>query len=222
MSSSSLEVPRRQRPAKRSKLWRIFIILATVGVAVGWAVWFVRTPGDLPTENRFAEGTGVVDQEVYVGMLAVGDDFDRTLRISEISVDVRPDDDVEVTPLICRHGSVSVTSDADSYCAALDDPDGADFSDGDSIVLAVSASAATEVEIGQIEISFREGIKWGTKAAGLEGATLTFAEHTPGTVEDDTEPDDTTSERPGQDDPADEDDKKKDKKKQKDPQGDDA
>ena len=224
MSSSSLEVPRRQRPTNRSKLWRVLIILATLGLAIGWAIWFLRTPGDLPTEDRSAEGTGVVDQEVYVGMLAVGDDFDRTLRISEISVDVSPDDDVEVTPLICRDGSLSVTTDADSYCAALDEPDGADFSDGDSIVLAVSASAATEVEIGQIEISFREGIKWGTEPAGLEGATLTFAEHTPGTVEEDAEPEETTGERPGQDDTGDDtgDDKgeKKDRKGQSDGNGD--
>ena len=58
-------------------------------------------------------------------------------------------------------------------------------------MLAVSASEATEVEIGRIEISFRDGIRWGTKEAGLDGATLTFADHTPGTVEDDAEPDDT-------------------------------
>ena len=211
MSSSSLEVPRRQRPGKRSKLWRIVLILATVGVAVGWAVWFARTPDDLPTSSRTAEGTGVVDQEVYVGMFAVGDDFDRTLRISEILVEVSPGDGVEITPLICRDGSVSVTTDADSYCSQLDEPDDAEFSNGDSIVLAVSASSATDVEISQIEIGFREGVKWGTKPAGLDGATLTFADHTPGTVED-AEPDDFTSERP---EPADPKDKKKDRQKER-------
>ena len=34
MSSSSLEVPRRQRPEKRSKLWRIVVILAEIGRGV--------------------------------------------------------------------------------------------------------------------------------------------------------------------------------------------
>ena len=62
-------------------------------------------------------------------MFAVGDDFDRTIRISEISVDVSPDDDVEVTPLICRGGSLSFTTDADSFCPELDEPDDAEFSE---------------------------------------------------------------------------------------------
>lgn len=216
MTSSSLEVPRRRQPEKRSKLWRLLVIAATVTVAVGWLIWFLRTPDDLPTSDESAEGSGVVDQVVYVGMLAVDDDFDRTIRISEVAVDVTPDDDVDVTPLICRDGSVSVTTDVDAFCPELDEPDGADFSEGDSIVLAVSTSAPAEVEIDRIEISFRDGIRWGTKEAGLEGASLTFADHTPGIVEEDTQPDDSSGERPDQGDENDrEKDGKKDKKKER-------
>jgi hypothetical protein len=215
MTSSSLEVPRRRQPEKRSRLWRVVVVLATLAVAVGWLVWFLRTPDDLPTSGEAAEGSGVVDQVVYVGMFAVGDDFDRTLRVSDVSVEVDPDDGVEVTPMICRGGSLSVTTDVDAFCPGLDEPDGADFSDGDSIVLAVTASAPTEVEIGRIELSFRDGIRWGTKEAGLEGASLSFLDHTPGTVEDDTAPEDSTTERPDQDDGSDEEKKsgKKDRKK---------
>jgi hypothetical protein len=213
MSSSSLEVPRRQQAEKRSQLWRIFIILATLGVAVGWLVWFLRTPEDLPTESGRVTDSRVVDQTVYVGMLAVGDDFDRTIRISEISVDVSPDDGVEVTPLICRGGSLSFTTDAESFCPELDEPEDAEFSSGDSIVLAVTSSTATEVEIGRIDVSFRDGVRWGTEEAGLEGATLTFVDHAPGTVEEETEPEDSTSERPEQADPKDDKGKKKGKKK---------
>lgn len=218
MSSSSLEVPRRQQPEKRSKLWRIFIILATLGVAVGWLIWFLRTPEDLPTESGRVTDSGVVDQTVYVGMLAVGDDFDRTIRISEISVDVSPEDGVEVTSLICRGGSLSFTTDAESFCPELDEPEGAEFSSGDSIVLAVTSSTATEVEIGRMEVSFRDGIRWGTQEAGLEGATITFADHAPATVEEETEPEESTSERPEQADPQDD----KDKKGQKNEEGDNA
>ncbi len=211
MSSSSLEVPRRQRPEKRSKLWRIVVVLATVAVAVGWLIWFLRTPDDLPTESGRVTESGVVDQTVYVGMFVVGDDFDRTIRISEISVDVTPGDDVEVTPLICRGGTVSFTTDADSFCPELDDVDDAEFSSGDSIVLAVTASEPNVVDVGRLEISFRDGIRWGTKDAGIDGATLTFADHDPGTV-DETEPEDTTTDRP-ESDPSDKKDKKKDRDK---------
>lgn len=224
MSSSSLEVPRRQRPEKRSKWWRVLVIVATLALAAGWLVWFLRTPDDLPTSSESVEDAGVVGQEVYIGMLAVGDDFDRTIKISEVAVEVTPDDGVEVEPKLCRGGSLSVTTDAEPFCPELADVEGAEFSAGDSIVLVVSASVPTEVEIGRMEISFRDGIRWGTKEAGLEGATLTFADHTPGTVVEDTEPDDSTSERPGQDDETDreKDRKKNDRKDGRDGNGDNA
>jgi hypothetical protein len=80
-------------------------------------------------------------------------------------------------------------------------------------VLAVTSSTATEVEIGRIDVSFRDGVRWGTEEAGLEGATLTFVDHAPGTVEEETEPEDSTSERPEQADPKDDKGKKKGKKK---------
>lgn len=170
-------------------------MLGAVLLVVGWVIWFVRTPEDLPVSTRTSEGTGVVGQPVYVGMFATGDDFDRTLHISEVVLDVAPEENVEVTPLICRNGSISVTTDADTYCESLDDPEGDEFHGGDSLVLAVSASAPTTVEIGRVEIAFREGIRWGTKPAGAAGASLEFAEHTPGATQEAPEPDDQTDDQ---------------------------
>lgn len=207
MSSSSLQVPRRSQPAKRAKTWRFIAAAGVFILAVGWLIWFLRTPDDLPTTNRSVDGTGVVGQDVYVGMFAVGGRFDRTLVISEVKVDVKADGDVDVEPKICRGGTISVTTDASRFCSELDDPDGAEFSEGDSVVLVVSASEPGEVDIGRIEVFFREGIRWGNKEAGLEGATLTFADHTPGTV-DPTDDGDDTTERPEHND-----EKKGDKKK---------
>ena len=217
MSSSSLEVPRRRVRAQRSKLWGVVAVVGIVILAVGWVIWFLRTPDGLPVSSRTLDGTGVVGQDVYVGMFAVGDDFDRTLRISDIDVPVDADGEVKVEPKVCRGGTISVTTDAARFCDELDDPDGADFSEGDSIVLVVSAPEPIEVTIGRIEISFRDGVRWGTKEAGLDGASLTFADHTPGTVDDDAESDDTTTQRPDQDDQSDRDKNgdKKDKKKRK-------
>jgi hypothetical protein len=212
MSSSSLEVPRRPQPAKRSKLWRILAVAGAVLLVVVWILWYLRTPDDLPLTDRSAEGTGVVDQPVYIGMFAVGEGFDRTIKISDISVDVDADGDVEVTPQLCRDGSLSVTTDASGWCPDLADPEGAEFDAGDSIVLVVTASEATEVTIGRLEISFREGIRWGTKDAGFEGATLTFADHTPGTVDESDDSSDTPSPRPEHEEPTD----KKGKKGKKD------
>lgn len=187
-------------------------MVGTVALVVTWILWYVRTPDGLPTTPRAADGAAVVGQELSVGMFAVGDDFDRTLAVSGVSVDVESDADVEVTPKICRGGTVSVTTDAERFCPELEDVEGADFSDGDSIVLVVSASEPTDVEIGRIEISFREGLQWGTKEAGLEGATLSFADHDPGTVEESPETDESSGDRPGDD----EDDEQRDKDRQTD------
>lgn len=199
MTSSSLEVPRRQRPERRSKWWRLLVVLATLALAAGWLVWYLLTPEDLPTSEEVVEGSAVVDQVVYVGMFAPGSDFDRSLEISEISVDVSPADVADVTPMICRDGSLAVTADVDTFCPELDPPEDADFSDGDSIVLAVSSSLPTEIEIGRIEISFRDGIRWGTKEAGIAGATVSFLFHTPNPVEEDTGSESRDSDRPGED-----------------------
>ncbi len=214
MSSSSLEVPRRQKPEKRSKLWRIVVILATLAVAVGWLVWFLRTPDDLPTTSRASEGAGVVDQPLYVGMFALGDGFDRTITITDVEIDVESDGEVEVTPQLCRGGSLSVTTDPSGWCPELEDPKDQELTAGDSIVLVVTAAEPADVEIGRLEISFRDGIRWGDKEAGLEGASLSFAGHEPGTVEE-TAPEDTTTDRP-ESEPEGKKDKEKDKDKKKD------
>lgn len=214
MSSSSLEVPRRQRPAKRSKIWRIAAILGALVLVAGWVLWFVRTPDDLPVTSDTVTERGVVDRTLYVGMFAVGDSFDRTIRISEVTVDVESEGDVEVTPQICRDGTISVTTDPIGSCTTLDDPEDAEFGPGDSIIVAVTAAEPTTVSIGRLKISFRDGLHWGTKEAGLANASLTFADHVPLPVEDDLETENPPTERPEQSDPDDE--KKKNKNKQKD------
>ena len=219
MSSSSLEVPRRQQPAKRSKIWRIAAVVGALALIAGWVAWFVLTPDDLPVTSDTVTERGVVDKTLYVGMFAVGDGFDRSIRISEVAADVESEGDVEVTPQICREGTISVTTDPSGSCAELVDTDDAEFRPGDSIIVAVTATEPTTVSIGRLDVSFREGLHWGTKEAGLASATLTFADQEPAPpVQDEagTETDSPT-ERPGEDDGAGTNgDKKKDKKDKKD------
>lgn len=203
MTSKSLEMPRRPAPAKRTKLGWILAVVAIFLLAVGWAVWFLRTPDGLPTSSRTAEGNGVVGQDVYVGMWAVGDDFDRTLHITDIQVGVEAEGDVSVEPQLCTGGTISVTSDASSFCTDLVDAEGADFTDGDSIVLVVRAAEPTTVKLGRLEVSYRDGIRWATQDAGLAGATLVFAEGDPGVVQNDSSTDSGPTQRPGQDDKSD-------------------
>ncbi|WP_183094253.1 hypothetical protein [Nocardioides stalactiti] len=213
MVSSSLEVSRkRPRRAKRSKWRRYLAILAAVALAVGWAVWFVRTPNDLPISSQRVDDRGVVGQDKYISMLAVGDGFERTLQVSEVQVDVGSDGEVSVEPLVCSGGSFSVTTDASMFCSDLREATDFEFTAGDSIILRVSAAEPTVVEIGRIAIAFREGVRMATKEAGIAGVTLDFAAHDPADVEV-PEPDaDTTTERPEQSEPGEQKDDKKDDK----------
>ena len=212
MSSSSLEVPRRQRPEKRSKLWRILVILATLAVAVGWLVWFLRTPDDLPTSTAIVEGrrgrrpgpsTSACSPSATTSTGRSGSPRSRSTSTPDDERRGHAADLPRRQPQL-HHRRRQLLPRARRRRRTPSSPS------GDSIVLVVTASEPTEVEIGRIEISFRDGIRWGTKEAGIDGATLTFADHEPGTVEEDTEPEDPTSERPEQDDPKDRD---KDKKK---------
>ncbi|KAA1416750.1 hypothetical protein F0U44_16255 [Nocardioides humilatus] len=208
MTSRSLEMPHRPTRAKRSKLPRILTIVGIVLLAIGWVVWYLKTPDGLTTSSETAEGGGAVGQDVYVGMWAVSDEFDRTIHIDKIEVDVDSDADVSVEAKVCSGGTVSVTTDASPFCTSLVDAKDVDFTEGDSIVLVVSASAPTTVHIGQLEVSYHDGIRWATSEAGIEGATLTFAQGTPGEV--DQGDINTPTDRPEQDPDADSDDDKDD------------
>lgn len=206
-------MPQRARRARRSRLPWILTAVGIVALVVAWAIWYVRTPDALPTSTRTVSDSGAVGQEVYVGMFAVGDDFDRTVHISKVDVDVSPGDGVEVEPLICRNGSISITTDAAASCEDLVTAEDADFSDDDSIILSVTASKPGTVEIGRLEVSFSDGLKRGTDPAGIAGATLVFAQGDPGVAPSDTSTDDGPSERPSGDSNGDHGGKKKHKKK---------
>lgn len=198
MSSRSLEVPRRPRPAERSRWWRVSAIVGVLALVVGWVLWYVRTPDELAITFRTATVSGVVAAPVYVGMFAAGDDFGRTLHVSEVVVSAS-DDDIAVTPLLCRGGTVGVTTDPAQFCDELIDPEGAELGGGDSILLEVSADAPTEVTIDRIEISFREGLRWGTEEAGLGSVTVTFADRPAPPVDGETESQFEPTERPDRD-----------------------
>lgn len=172
--AASLEVstPRPSRP--RPKLWRVLAIALMLVLAVAWLVWYVLTPEQLPTSDDEAQATSLIGTPVYVGMFRAPEDFGRELHVRSVAVDAMAGDDIdlEITPLLCRGGAISTTTDPDPFCDELVDPAGDDLAPGDSIVIAVDADAATVVIVDRIEISFREGIVTGTKPAGIARAIV--------------------------------------------------
>lgn len=165
---AALEAPHLPRPKRQSRLWRWAPAVGAVALLVGWVVWYVTTPEDLPTDPTPVTAAGVVGQPLYVGMFAAPGDFQRTLHMSGVIVHADSSDKKSLTikPLLCRHGAFGQTTEPDQFCASLDSPAGQRLGPGDSIVLEISSDTTVVAKIDPIKISFQEGFRWGTKAAG--------------------------------------------------------
>lgn len=83
---------------------------------------------------------------------------------------------LKVTPMLCRRGTVGVTTQPDQFCADLVDPEGQRLVGGDSIVLRVEADEAALAVIDRVRIAYREDIRWDTQPAGNQQAIVTIAD----------------------------------------------
>lgn len=170
----ALRKPPLPRISLQSRGWRIVIGLAGLLLLVGWLVWYATTPEKLPTDSRTITASGVVDTPLYVGMFAADDDFDRTLRISGVKVHTTTSAKLSVTPLLCRRGTVGVTTRPEQFCSDLVDPEGQRLVAGDSIVLKIDSGEAAVAVVDRIEIAYREDIRWDTQPAGADKAIITI------------------------------------------------
>jgi hypothetical protein len=151
------------------------VIVAVVVVVVGWLVWFLRSPGALPTSDRTVDAAGVVGTPLYVGVFTAPGDFDRTLHVSGVKVHTDSSADMSVTPLLCHGGSLNgVTTAPEPFCDELVDPEGEDLTDGDSVVLKIEAEQPVDASIDRIEIGFRQDIRSATEPAGVAGVDVTL------------------------------------------------
>jgi hypothetical protein len=130
-------------------------------------VWFANNPRDLPISEETVNATTTVGQPVYIGVFAPAADFDRTLTLSGVKIRTTSNTQVDVVPLLCRGGTVGVTSEPDSFCPTLVNPEGQSLGAGDAIVLEVTGDVAAIAVIDRVRLGFREGLQWGTEPAGL-------------------------------------------------------
>lgn len=161
--------PTSARPAilavTRSR-WRSLTAGLLVGAAMLVAVsWWVTHPAELPVRDGHVTAVTSPGRPVYVGLLA-GAHTDRTLRVGGVHLHTDATVPVEVVPLLCRGGSVSVTSDADTFCAELLDPDGQQLRPGDSIVVRVAGDEPGAAFIARMRLTYRSGLQVATQPAG--------------------------------------------------------
>lgn len=158
-TGTSLEVSGRPRLALAGGL---LVLAAALTLALVRAV----NPSGLPVSDLAVNASTPVGQPVYVGMFYADAEFGRTLDLSGVKVHTTSNTDVSVTPLLCRGGTVGVTTEPESFCAALTNPEGETFSAGDSILVQITSDVPALAVIDRVRLGFREGFQWGTLPAG--------------------------------------------------------
>lgn len=171
---TALEPPTLPHPTGRGRTTRVVVLVAVLAVVGAWLVWFLRSPGDLPTDDRIVTASGVVGTPLYVGVFTAPTGFDRTLHVSGVKVHTEASADLTVTPLLCPGASIDVTTDPGPFCGELTDPEGADLGAGDSIVLEIEADQPLEAHIDRIRIGFSQDIRSATEDAGVAGVEVTL------------------------------------------------
>ena len=153
----------RRRPRFGIALW----LLAAVVVALV-AAWFVTHPEELPVSDETIRASTPVGQPVYIGVFAPTVEFGRTLHLSGVKVHTTSNVQVTVTPLVCKGGTIGVTSAPETFCTELVNPEGASVGPGDNLVLQVSGDLPAIAVIDRIRLGYREGLQTATQEAGAD------------------------------------------------------
>ena len=150
----------------RRSRWRTLTAALVVGaLLVLLGAWWTTHPSELPLREGHVTAVTTPGRPVYVGMVA-GSEVDRTLRLGGVHVTTEATVPVEVEPLLCRAGSVSVTTEADAFCTDLVDPTGEQLRPGDSLLVRVTAQEAGAAYVSRLVLAFRSGVQVGEQPAG--------------------------------------------------------
>ncbi len=155
----------RSLQVERSRRGLVLLWIVAVAVAIAFGAWFVTHPAPLPVADEPVEVQLPLGEAVYVGIYNPAADDDRTVHISEVTIDVDGEVSV-VAALVCRDGAVSVTTEPETFCSSLADAEGATLEPGDELVLEILEDQPGEATIQPVEISYRDGLRWGTQPVG--------------------------------------------------------
>lgn len=153
------------RPRRLPRWW--WAPVAVLGV--GLLGWWMMHPQDLPADADGASTTTKTGQPVFVG-LTTDDGTHRSPTIRGIELGEVPDG-ATVEVLVCRGGSVTITSDAASFCEQLVRAEGTDLDlPEDQLLVSVSSDEPGTLSLDGLGVSFREGVQWGSH--GLPDVTV--------------------------------------------------
>jgi hypothetical protein len=150
---------------ERSRRGLVLLWIAALAVVIAFGAWFVTHPAPLPVPDDPVSVEVPLGEAVYVGVYDPAADDDRTLHISEATIEV--DGAATVVARVCRDGTISVTSQPEEFCSTVIDAAGATLGPGDGLVLEIlDANETGDATIAPMEITFRDGIRWGTQPVG--------------------------------------------------------
>lgn len=150
---------------RRSRWRTVTAVLAVATVLVLLGSWWATHPSALPVRDGHVTAVTTPGRTVYVGMVT-GSEVEQTLRLGGVHVTTEATVPVEVEPLLCRGGSVSVTTEAAAFCSDLLDPTGEQLRPGDSLVVRVTAEEAGAAYVSRLTLAFRSGVQVGSQPAG--------------------------------------------------------
>ena len=143
----------------RSGRWTRLAWLGVAAALVAGLAWYVTHPAPLPPSDGHVETRTRLGDSVFVG-IPTGREM--TVRSWEIDLGHG-----EADLLVCRDGSVGVTSSPDSFCSSVAEAaEGAHLDAGDSLVLAVQSTRHSLVVGGPLHLAWREGIQLGEQDTG--------------------------------------------------------
>lgn len=143
-----------------SRRWSGVAWLVPVAALVAVLAWYATHPERLPATGSRVEATTPDGVPLYVGMVRVPE---RTLTLRSVEVAAEGG---QVRPVICRAGSLGVTTEAEAFCSEVEDAAGATLGPGDQLALEITGSAGSTVTTGVLQVDYREGVQFGDGSAG--------------------------------------------------------
>jgi len=147
--------------------WFRWIWVLTAVAVLSTVVWWMRNPADLRTLDSTVTVSAKPGRPVYVGVL--GPDSpggERSVHLRSVGFAMKHGADVEV--LICHGGSIGTTTDPELFCDSLGKADGEtlELGSGDQLVVRVTADETGTIELGRLEVAFRDGLQWAAQEVG--------------------------------------------------------
>ena len=149
----------------RSRWRSVLALLVAAACLLLVGAWWITHPPALPVKQGHVTAVTTPGRAVYVGLFS-GVVTDRTLRVGGVHLHTDATVPVVVEPLLCRGGSVNVTSDAAAFCSELVDPTGEQLRPQDSILVRVIAQEAGAAFVGRLSLTYRSGLRVATQPAG--------------------------------------------------------